>query len=77
MLKGATAPKRAAWDTKGKLEDLTKQFESFRKEMLNKENMAQQVVEQKDQAIVKIECEMSEQVLVLLAHIVYLYIDYY
>ncbi|KAF6031122.1 KIFC1 [Bugula neritina] len=59
--KGATAPKRAAWDTKGKLEDLTKQFESFRKEMLNKENMAQQVVEQKDQAIVKIECEMSEQ----------------
>lgn len=58
-------PKRAAWDTKGKLEDLQDDFERLRRKVEEKENDKQQVVVQKSLEIQQVQSDHQSEVRVL------------
>ena len=66
MLQPSGRPKRAAWDTKGQLEDLrlelTEFKETYKRDIAAKEDQHQQLVVEKSQEIVSVETKLTEQV---------------
>lgn len=62
----AAKPKRAAWDTKGQLDDLRSEVAEmkamYRQTLDDKENQKQQIVEQKTQEISSVESRLTSQV---------------
>ena len=62
----AAKPKRAAWDTKGQLDDLRAEMAEmkamFRQTVEDKENQKQQIVEEKTQELSSVESRLTAQV---------------
>ena len=58
----AKKPKRAAWDTKGQLEDLRQDLEVLKRQVEDKENDKNLITVQKDEELHEVESRCSTQV---------------